>query len=201
MPTVGRTSLVGTLAAALLMAGCAAETVAGTAGPVIEEQRVGSDHGQSAEPTEQSRPRPAAPDGPLVDDVVADECLLTAAEVTDLLGRSVQPPAQTDTPRADGLRVPSCVTSTVDGATILAVNVYGTAATTPAEHIRAVPPNAGRRELISVGEAAAVVRTGTGTVLQAARGPFLVTINVLRGTPSDGAWRTAGTAALTRLPS
>lgn len=199
---MGGARLVGTLAAALLVAGCAAETVAGTAGPVIEEQRAGSsDSGQSSQPAEQSQPSPAAADGPLVDGVVADECLLTAAEVTALVGQPAQPPAQTDAPRTDGLRVPSCVTSTARGVTILAVNVYGITGATPAEHVRAAAPNAGRRELTGVGEAAAVVRTGTGTVLQAARGPFLVTINVLRGAPSDGAWRTTGNAALARLPS
>lgn len=77
------------------------------------------------------------------------------------------------------------------------INVYGVRDGTPAERVRA----AGRRLLDGVGEAAAVVDTATGPALQLATRTYLVTILVTDRKPSDAAWRTAATAALTRLPA
>lgn len=128
---------------------------------------------------------------------MADECLLTAAEFTALLGVSVQPTQATVAPN-DALKVPSCIATTTAGpaTAVGAVNVYAIRGTTPAEYVRSRAGHA----LSGVGEAARVVRTGTATVLQAAGGAFLVTISALEASPSDDAWRAAGNAALARLP-
>lgn len=200
---MGRAGLIASIAAAVLVttvlvSGCA-QTITGAAttpgestpAPTLETLSQGIPGASSEAP-------PATPsDGPLVPDVIADECLLTATELTALLGVSVQP-AQATTAPTDAIKVPSCVATTTAGPATPAgvVNVYAIRGSTPAEYVRT---RAGR-ELAGVGEAARVVRTGAATVLQAARGPFLVTISALRGSPPDGAWRAAGNAALARLP-
>jgi hypothetical protein len=134
--------------------------------------------------------------GGLVADPVADECLLDASEFGALVGRAVRPPRTSTVTRADGTTASSCVALAGSGPVGM-INVYGVRDATPAERVRA----AGRRLLDGVGEAAAVVDTATGPALQLATRTYLVTILVTDRKPSDAAWRTAATAALTRLPA
>jgi hypothetical protein len=198
---VGRVRLLVAVAAAALVGGCSqvvpgtATTPGQTTPPTLETLAQGV---PGAPPAPTTPPPGSASDGPLVPDVTADECLLTAGELTALLGVSVQPAQATVAPN-ESVKVPSCVATTTAGPATPAgvVNVYAIRGSTPAEYVR------GRtgRVLSGVGEAAIVVRTGTATVLQAARGPFLVTISALGTPPSDDAWRAAGNAALGRLPS
>jgi hypothetical protein len=144
---------------------------------------------------------PAAPSGPgsgLAADVLADECLLNAAEFGDLVGVPVQPPEQGTVERGDGSRSASCV-ATAGSQPIAMVNVYAVRSGSPADYVRA-DEGAGRRELPGVGEAAVVIDTATGPTLQLAGPQYLVTILVSGPAPSDDAWRTAAAAALSRLP-
>lgn len=200
---MGRAKLIASIAAALvaavvLVSSCA-QTVTGAAttpgestpAPTLETLSQGVPGAPPEAP-------PATPsDGPLVPDVIADECLLTATELTALLGVSVQP-AQVTTAPNDAIKVPSCVATPTAGPAMPAgvVNVYAIRGSTPAEYVR----SRGGRDLAGVGEAARVVRTGSATVLRVARGSFLITISALRGSPNDDVWRAAGNAALGRLP-
>ncbi|TWF80207.1 hypothetical protein FHX44_116145 [Pseudonocardia hierapolitana] len=144
----------------------------------------------------------AAPAAPRIDgldaDVLADECLLTAAEFGELVDLPVQPPEQGAVDRGDGSRSAACVV--VAGAEPVAlVNVYGVRAGAPADYVRAAGA-AGRRELPGVGAGAAVIGTAAGPTLQLAGERYLVTILVSGSVPSDEEWRAAAEAALSRLP-
>lgn len=141
----------------------------------------------------------AGPRSGLDVDPVADECLLNASELGALVGGSVQPPEQDSVARADGSTVRSCVAMT-GGQPVAMINVYRVRSGTPADYVRAAAPG-GRRDLDGVGQAAAVFDTSAGPTLQLAGADYLVTILVAGSSPTDDAWRTAATAALSRLPA
>ncbi len=153
--------------------------------------------------TAPSSPAPPASPAPsrsgLDVDVLSDECLLNASEFGALVGEAVRPPAQDSVDRGDGSSGSSCV-ATASNEPVAIINVYRVRSGTPADFVRAGAPG-GRRELSGVGEAAAVVDTQTGPTLQLASPDYLVTILVAGRTPTDDAWRTAATAALSRLPT
>jgi hypothetical protein len=152
--------------------------------------------GSSPEP-----PTPATPPGPrsgLDVDPLPDECLLNAAEFGELVGSTVRPPVQGSVQREDGSRSAACVA--IDGTEPIAmINVYTVRSGTPADYVRAGP--AGRRDLPGVGDAAAVIDTATGPTMQLASPRYLVTILVAGRVPTDDAWRSAASAALSRLPA
>jgi hypothetical protein len=131
-------------------------------------------------------------------DVLADECLLDAAQFGVLVGRPVRA-EQAEVRRADGTRSTSCYAAAVDepGAPLAAINVYEVRAGTPAEFVRV----AGGRPLSGAGEAATLLETAAGPTLQVASAAFLVTLVVQGPSPPDRAWRTAARSALARLPS
>jgi hypothetical protein len=131
-------------------------------------------------------------------DVLADECLLTAAELGELVDLPVQPPEQGAVDRGDGSRSAACVV-TAGAEPVALVNVYGVRAGAPADYVR-VAGAAGRRELPGVGAGAAVIGTAAGPTLQLAGERYLVTILVSGSVPSDEEWRAAAEAALSRLP-
>jgi hypothetical protein len=143
-------------------------------------------------------PAPAGSRSGLQADVLPDECLLNASEFGALVGEAVRPPKQGTVARGDGSRSSSCV-ATAGSEPLAMINVYAVHAGTPADYVAAGAP-AGRREIAGVGEAAVVVDTRTGPTLQLAGSRYLVTVLVAGRTPSDEAWRTAATAALSRLP-
>jgi hypothetical protein len=147
----------------------------------------------------QQEPAPAPPRSGLDVDPVDDECLLDAAEFGALIGEAVRPPEQGSVRRGDGSSSSSCV-ATSGSEPLAMINVYGVRSGTPADYVRTGTAG-GRRELAGVGEAAAVIDTRTGPTLQLASPRYLVTILVSGRTPSDDAWRTAATAALSRLPA
>jgi len=155
--------------------------------------------------TPASSPDPPVVSGPrsaLNGDVIADECLLDAGQLGELVGEPVLVPTQTTVDRGDGSSGSACY---VDAATrspapVVAINVYTPQKGTPADFIRTQTAG-GRRELDGIGEAAALVDIGAGTTLQLAGTRYLVTITVLGDEPPDDAWRTAATAALARLPA
>jgi len=107
-----------------------------------------------------------------------------------------------DLPTTDGSSTSSCFANSARDAAdpLAAINVYETHSGTPADLLRAAPPQ-GRRDLTGVGEAASLVDTAPGMTLQLAAPRHLVTIAVLDGTPTDEAWRVAAAAALAALPS
>lgn len=140
---------------------------------------------------------PAGPRSGLQADVVADECLLNASEFGALVGTAVRPPEQGTVRRADGSESSSCV-ATSGSEPVAMVNVYAVRSGTPADYVRA-GGSAGRRDLPGVGEAAVVIDTQSGPTLQLAGPRHLVTITVSGRTPTEDAWRTAATAALSRL--
>ena len=130
-------------------------------------------------------------------DALADECLLDATQLGELLDRPVRA-EQAVVRRADGTRSTSCYVGPADGPRepLAAINVYRVRAGTPAEVVRA----AGGRALPGLGEAAALLETAAGPTLQVASPRFLVTLLVQGRSPPDDAWRAAARAALTRLP-
>jgi hypothetical protein len=130
-------------------------------------------------------------------DVLADECLLDAAQLGALLDRPVQA-ENAAVRRADGTRSTSCYAGATDGPRepLAAINVYRVRAGTPAEAVRA----AGGRALPGLGKAAALLETAAGPTLQVASQHFLVTLLVQGSSPPDDAWRVAARAALGRLP-
>ena len=130
-------------------------------------------------------------------DVLADECLLDAAQLGALLDRPVRA-EQAVVRRADGTRSTSCYAGAADGPRepLAAINVYRVRTGTPAEVVRA----AGGRALPGLGEAAALLETAAGPTLQVAGPRFLVTLLVQGRSPPDDAWRAAARAALARLP-
>ncbi|MGH3568124.1 MAG: hypothetical protein ACRDRH_19265 [Pseudonocardia sp.] len=147
-------------------------------------------------------PAVSGPRSPLNGDVIADECLLDAGQLGELVGEPVLVPTQATVDRDDGSSGSACY---VDAATrppapVVAINVYVPQKGTPADFIRAEAAG-GRRELDGVGEAATLVDIGVGTTLHLAGTRYLVTITVLGDAPPDDAWRSAATAALARLPS
>ena len=143
---------------------------------------------------------PPARAGPLVPDVLADECLLDAAQFAALLGRPVRAPEQSVVRRDDGSRSSSCYVAPAQGdpAPLAAVNVYRVRAGTPAQFVRTGA--SGGRPLTRAGEAAAVLDTVAGPTLQVASSRFVVTVVVQGRAPGDAAWRAAARAALARLP-
>jgi hypothetical protein len=144
----------------------------------------------------------AAAAGPRIDgldaDVLADECLLTAAEFGELVDLPVAPPEQGSVDRGDGSRGAACVV-TAGSEPVALVNVYGVRTGTPADYVR-IADAAGRRELPGIGAGAAVIGTAAGPTLQLAGERYLVTILVSGSVPSDEEWRAAAEAALLRLP-
>ena len=130
-------------------------------------------------------------------DVLADECLLDAAQLGALLDRPVRA-ENAAVRRADGTRSTSCYAGAADGPRepLAAINVYRVRAGTPAEAVRA----AGGRALPGLGEAATLLETAAGPTLQVASPRFLVTLLVQGRSPPDDAWRAAARAALARLP-
>ena len=130
-------------------------------------------------------------------DVLADECLLDAAQLGALLDRPVRA-ENAAVRRADGTRSTSCYVGPADGPRepLAAINVYRVRAGTPAEAVRA----AGGRALPGLGEAATLLETAAGPTLQVASPRFLVTLLVQGRSPPDDAWRAAARAALARLP-
>jgi hypothetical protein len=137
--------------------------------------------------------------GGLDADVLADECLLTAAELGELVDVAVEPPQQGTVDRGDGTRSAGCV-GTAESAPVALVNVYGVRSGSPADYVRAAG-TAGRRELPGVGAGAAVLGTAAGPTLQLAGERYLVTILVTGSAPSDEEWLAAAEAALARLPA
>jgi hypothetical protein len=137
--------------------------------------------------------------GGLEPDVVADECLLTADELGDLVDVAVEPPQQGAVERGDGTRSAGCVANAESGPVAL-INVYGVRSGSPADYVQAAGAS-GRRELPGVGAGAAVIGTAAGPTLQLAGERYLVTILVSGRAPSDEEWRAAGEAALARLRS
>lgn len=175
-----------------LAAGCA-QGVAGVGVPV------------PAMTTPVSSPDPPVVSGPrsaLNGDVVADECLLDAGQLGELVDEPVLVPTQATVDRGDGSSGSACYVDAVtrSPAPVVAINVYVPQKGTPADFVRAEAAG-GRRVLDGVGEAAALVDIGAGTTLQLAGPRYLVTITVLGREPPDDAWRSAATAALARLPS
>ena len=141
---------------------------------------------------------PGAAAAALEPDVVANECLLDAAQLTALLGRPVRAPEQSVVRRDDGSRSSSCYTASAQGAgPAAAINVYRIRSGTPAAYVRAAA--AGGRALAGAGEAAAVLDTAAGPTLQVAGRRYVVTVAVEGAEPDDAAWRTAARAALARL--
>ncbi|MEJ3655373.1 hypothetical protein WEH80_20600 [Actinomycetes bacterium KLBMP 9759] len=163
---------------ALVLTGCT-QVVGGTATP------------ESAAP-----PAAAARPG-LQSDVLTDECLLTTAEITRLVGRPVDAPAQGDVARGDGSTGSSCVAA-AGAEPVAMINVYRVRSGVPADVVRSA---VGRHDLRGVGDAAAVLDTVAGPTLQVAGPRFLVTILVAGRMPDDEAWRAAAAAALGRLPA
>lgn len=134
----------------------------------------------------------------LVADVLADECLLTAAELGELVDLPVEPPAQGAVDRGDGSRSAACVV-TAGSEPVALVNVYAVRSGSPSDYVRAAGVG-GRRELPGVGAGAAVIGTAAGPTLQLAGERYLVTILVSGSVPSDEEWRAAAEAALSRIP-
>jgi hypothetical protein len=186
--------VAGLLVAGLLAAGCTS-VVAGSGSPTA-----GPATSTPSPTTDLLTPAPTR--SALAADVLADECLLDALGFSALLGRPVLPPEQGEVERADGSSSSSCVAESARGfpEPLAAVNVYEPRAGTPAEFVRAGPPE-GRRELTGVGEAAVLVDTAPGVTLQLAAPRYVVTITVLDGAPPDDAWRAAAIAALAALPT
>lgn len=131
-------------------------------------------------------------------DVLADECLLDARQLTALLGEPVGRPAQAPVRRDDGSRSSSCYAAAAQGppVPVVAINVYRVRDGTPAGFVR----GAGGRALAGVGRGAAVLDTAAGPTLQVATTRLLVTVAVPGRGPPDGAWRVAARRALARLP-
>jgi hypothetical protein len=184
-----RNARAGLVPAVLLVAACS------TAVPGV---------GRPAEP---AMPAPAAATAapersPLAADVLPDECLLDAVQLSALLGEAVLPPEQGELVRTDGTRGSSCVADAAGGfpTPLAAINVYAPRTGTPAEFVLAAPPW-GRRDLPGVGEAAVLIDTAPGVTMQLAGPRHVVTIAVLDGTPTETAWTTAAAQALAALPS
>ncbi|MFC4949562.1 hypothetical protein [Pseudonocardia sp. GCM10023141] len=166
-----------------LLAACS-ETVTGTAAPA-----------GPAAPRMVTTQAATGVTGALVADAVADECLLNASELGSLLKRAVRPPVQSTIPHADGSSGSSCVV-TADAEPIAMINVYRAGTGVPADYIAP-----GSHPVSGAGDAAGVVTTDAGPMLQLATRGYLVTILVAGGpAPADDAWRKAAAAALTRLP-
>jgi len=182
-----------TVVAAVLLVGCT-QTVAGSgvaAPATAPRSTTPSTPSSPAAPTGSSAPR-----SDLEVDVVDDECLLNASEFGALIGQAVRPPEQGDPEGGTGTTGSSCVANVGD-TPLAMINVYRVRSGTAAEYVRA---GAGGRDLPETGEAAAVFETEAGPTLQVASDDFLVTILVSGATPTQDGWRTAATAALTRLP-
>jgi hypothetical protein len=141
----------------------------------------------------------AAHIGGLDADVLADECLLTAAELGELVDAAVGPPQQGTVDRGDGSRSAGC-TVTAESGPVALVNVYGVRSGSPADYVRAAGTD-GRRALPGVGTGAAVLGTAAGPTLHLAGERYLVTILVSGSAPSDEEWLAAAEAALSRLPA
>ncbi len=197
-----RRTVLGLLAGgAVLLAGCTT-AVPGTgvaAPPPATAPAPGAPAPPEAAPPA-GEPPEGGPRSALAADVVADECLLDALEFSALLGEPVLPPEQQRVERDGEVRSACYVGAAGDGTPLAMVNVYAPREGTPAEFVRAAPPE-GRRDLGGVGEAAVLVDTPPGQVLQLAGPRHVVTVAVLDGAPADDAWRTAAGAALAALPA
>lgn len=193
-----RRTVLGLLAGgAVLLAGCTT-AVPGTG--VAAAPPITTPAPRAPAPPEGGPPE-GGPRSALAADVVADECLLDALEFSALLGEPVLPPEQQRVEREDGgVRSACYVGAAGDGTPLAMVNVYAPREGTPADFVRAAPPE-GRRDLGGVGEAAVLVDTPPGQVLQLAGPRHVVTVAVLDGAPADDAWRTAAGAALAALPT
>jgi hypothetical protein len=195
-----RRTVLGLLAGgAVLLAGCTT-AVPGTGVAAAPATTAPAPAPPAGAPPEGGPPA-GGPRSALAADVVADECLLDALAFSALLGEPVLPPEQQRVEREDGEVRSACyVGAAGDGTPLAMVNVYAPREGTPADFVRAAPPE-GRRDLDGVGEAAVLVDTPPGQVLQLAGPRHVVTVAVLDGAPADDAWRTAAGAALAALPA
>lgn len=182
-----RRARLGPAAALLAAASLAActQTVAGTAAPAVPDVPVQASTSTVAV---------AAGSGGLDADALPNECLLNASEFGRLVGHAVRPPTQDTVPRGDGSSGSSCVV-TAGASPIAMINVYRPRIGSAGEYV-----NVAQHPLAGLGDAAAVVTTEAGPMLQVAARGYLITILVSDGAPADEAWRTAATAALARLP-
>lgn len=197
---VGGTRWAAVLAVLVVALASCTTTVAGSGGPASDIPVPTIDSSVpppvlTTVPEQSATSAPPATRAALAPDVVDDECLLDASAVGALAGAAVRPPRQrTD---ADGS---SCVAESSGGTPVATVDVYEPRTGSPADFVRG-GPQTGRRPLDGAGEAAVVVDTAPGSVLQVAGARYVVTIAVLDGTPSDDAWRTAARTALEALPT
>jgi hypothetical protein len=155
--------------------------------------------GSAAAATGRSIQESGSHSGLLDADVLADECLLTAAELSELVDVPVERAEQDKVDRGDGSRSAGCMV-TAGTQPVALLNVYAVRSGTPADYVRAGGA-AGRRELAGVADGAAVIGTAAGPTLQLAGERYLVTILVSGRAPSDEEWRAAAEAALSRLPA
>jgi hypothetical protein len=137
--------------------------------------------------------------------VVADQCLLTAAEFGALAGRQSNP-GENSAGTGQGTQSRECWYLASSGnAPLGRITVYGSNGPPPPELLqRAIGGVAGSRPLAAVGRAAVILPDGNGRPdmdLWVATDRYLVQIHVVDNPPDDARWTAAATTAAQHLPS
>ena len=192
--------------AALLLTGCTKNTD-GAAPPPPEP---------TVPPLTFTRPMPSGTEldppptttsgAPLVTGVVEDECLLTAAEFTALVGQPVSPGQNTQLDMGPEGQKRSCFYPTeASGLPKNWINVYGTTGQHPSELVQRANKNTpGSKLLTDIGLGAVTVPAALGAPggdMYVATEKYLLEIHVGDGTPDEPRWIVAGNAIVAKAPA
>ncbi|MFB9428723.1 DUF3558 domain-containing protein [Streptoalloteichus tenebrarius] len=195
--------LLTALTAALTVAGCAT-TTAGTpraaqdAAPTTRASR--PPEGQSRTPGPSASAEPSS--GPLSGDVIADECLLSAADVSALTGKTYLD-GQNVTVEKDGKQNKSCFyTKDGDFAPSARIDVYRVNGITLQEALERVvknSPNSKRVQGVGRGAVLELDKDGAPrSTLWIASDNHLCVLWIADSTPAEPAWVEAGNKVATK---
>ncbi|MFB9904808.1 hypothetical protein [Allokutzneria oryzae] len=143
---------------------------------------------------------------PLVTGVVEDECLLTTAEFSALVGQPVSPGTNTQLDMGPEGQKRSCFYPTESsGLPKNWINIYGTTGQQPSELVQRANKNSpGSTLLPDIGLGAVTVPAPQGSAggdMYIATSRYLLEIHVGDGTPDEPRWVAAGRAAFAKAPA
>ncbi|WP_086828430.1 hypothetical protein [Allokutzneria sp. NRRL B-24872] len=143
---------------------------------------------------------------PLITGVVEDECLLTTAEFSTLVGQPVSPGQNTQLDMGPEGQKRSCFYATeATGLPKNWINVYGTTGQHPTELVQRANKNTPGSKLITdIGLGAVTVPAALGAAggdIYVATEKYLLEIHVGEGTPDEARWVEAGKAVVAKAPA
>ncbi|SDN44864.1 hypothetical protein SAMN04489726_6662 [Allokutzneria albata] len=191
--------------AALLLTGCT-KNADGAAPPKPERPVPSLELTRPPASGTEVDPVPTTSGAPLITGVVEDECLLTAAEFSALVGQPVSPGRNTQLDLGPEGQKRSCFYPTeASGLPKNWINVYGTTGQHPSELVQRANKNTpGSKLLTDIGLGAVTVPAALGAPggdMYVATEKYLLEIHVGEGVPDEPRWIVAGTALVAKAPA